>query len=338
MVKSRRLLIQATVVIEMALLTACGLWWGLCLQQDELCTPFLDRGRLQKQEVLPPLLSSEPSSSKRLKLRLTLQLEDGGSWKLWTDALNRWIEEKKLARWPLWVSPPKVNVEVGGSLSSKATRQDENMVAAKFVSKEIIRSRQEDELELIIYVPRVYPLRIFVEEQQAISMQLDDWTVVTILQESGLDTAMTYLMPLLQKHGVNSSSNETLTAQELQGWLQAVVYNDYQRARHQLAELQTKLRKSDTAEQWTKAAKSLGLVRQQLQEGSWKDCMKTLETVQSQVEELELDSSLIPPLHFQWDHCLAIFAPLMFPLLIPMIAGLIREYKRFKKLQKEEAY
>jgi hypothetical protein len=42
------------------------------------------------------------------------------------------------------------------------------------------------------------------------------------------------------------------------------------------------------------------------------------------------------PKGFAPEHAMAVFAPLLFPLLVPMLAQLVREYKRFKKLKSKK--
>jgi hypothetical protein len=70
---------------------------------------------------------------------------------------------------------------------------------------------------------------------------------------------------------------------------------------------------------------------------NWSKSMELLELCLALLAYIRSDPSLIPPLHLPIEHCLAIFAPLLFPLLLPMVAGLVREYKRYKKLKAEES-
>ena len=63
---------------------------------------------------------------------------------------------------------------------------------------------------------------------------------------------------------------------------------------------------------------------------NWREGIELLEHAQLQLAHVRADPALMPPLHFQMDHALAIFAPLLFPLLLPMAVGLRREYKRYK--------
>ncbi|KAL7530377.1 hypothetical protein ACHAWF_003354 [Thalassiosira exigua] len=56
--------------------------------------------------------------------------------------------------------------------------------------------------------------------------------------------------------------------------------------------------------------------------------LRYLESVQSDHRFMELP-------YFAPDHYLAVFSPLVLPLMLPMIAGLIREVKRFRKLRKK---
>ena len=57
--------------------------------------------------------------------------------------------------------------------------------------------------------------------------------------------------------------------------------------------------------------------------------LQHLESVQSDHQFHELP-------YFAPDHYLAVFSPLVLPLFLPMIAGLVREVKRFRELQKKK--
>ncbi|KAL3816899.1 hypothetical protein ACHAXA_006975 [Cyclostephanos tholiformis] len=51
------------------------------------------------------------------------------------------------------------------------------------------------------------------------------------------------------------------------------------------------------------------------------------------LESVKIDHRMIEVPYFAPDHYLAVFSPLILPLLLPMMSGLIREVKRFQKLR-----
>jgi hypothetical protein len=53
------------------------------------------------------------------------------------------------------------------------------------------------------------------------------------------------------------------------------------------------------------------------------------------LESVKIDHRIIEVPYFAPDHYLAVFSPLVLPLLLPMMSGLIREVKRFRTLRKE---
>jgi hypothetical protein len=57
--------------------------------------------------------------------------------------------------------------------------------------------------------------------------------------------------------------------------------------------------------------------------------LQRLESVQSDHRVYELP-------YFALDHYLAVFSPLVLPLLLPMLAGFIREVKRYRELRKKK--
>ena len=57
--------------------------------------------------------------------------------------------------------------------------------------------------------------------------------------------------------------------------------------------------------------------------------LKTIESVQADADLFELP-------YFAPDHYLAVFSPLVLPLVMPMIFGLIKEVKRYKELRRKK--
>mmetsp|Transcript_25516 Transcript_25516/g.73787 ORF Transcript_25516/g.73787 Transcript_25516/m.73787 type:complete len:454 (-) Transcript_25516:1263-2624(-) len=55
-------------------------------------------------------------------------------------------------------------------------------------------------------------------------------------------------------------------------------------------------------------------------------------------QKLATDGDMMEQMYFPQDHYLAVFTPLILPLLLPLLLGLVREYKRFKKLENGERY
>jgi hypothetical protein len=54
------------------------------------------------------------------------------------------------------------------------------------------------------------------------------------------------------------------------------------------------------------------------------------------LESVKIDHRIVEVPYFAPDHYLAVFSPLVLPLLLPMMSGLIREVKRYRKLKKEK--
>ena len=55
-------------------------------------------------------------------------------------------------------------------------------------------------------------------------------------------------------------------------------------------------------------------------------------------QKLATDGDMMEQMYFPQDHYLAVFTPLILPLLMPLLLGLVREYRRFKKLKNGERY
>lgn len=69
------------------------------------------------------------------------------------------------------------------------------------------------------------------------------------------------------------------------------------------------------------------------EQGDYNAGTRLLEESLSISESLLADSTLMEPIDMQNDHYMAVFFPLVFPLLLPFFAGIIREVKRYRKLK-----
>ena len=55
-------------------------------------------------------------------------------------------------------------------------------------------------------------------------------------------------------------------------------------------------------------------------------------------QKLATDGDMMEQMYFPQDHYLAVFTPLILPLLMPLLLGLVREFKRYRKLINGERY
>lgn len=62
----------------------------------------------------------------------------------------------------------------------------------------------------------------------------------------------------------------------------------------------------------------------------------TLYAALEQIESVQMASDLFALSYFAPDHYLAVFSPLVLPLMMPMIFGLLRELKRYKQLKRKK--
>ena len=182
-----RLLIQGMVVVEVLIIIACGIGWGLCAQQDALCLPFIQQviqqgGRqvLEQAQETSTLglqqqhLKQSPFQKRsRMKAKLVLQLEEGSMYQQWSDAWNEWLQDTSFSQWPLWKEPPVSNVLIGGLLTTKSTtksnhQQDEtHLVSSKVVEEHVSSKLPNDVMEIALYVPAKVPLLMVLRRQVA---------------------------------------------------------------------------------------------------------------------------------------------------------------------------
>ena len=51
------------------------------------------------------------------------------------------------------------------------------------------------------------------------------------------------------------------------------------------------------------------------------------------IHNAQFDSSMMEHIHTPEEHLLAVFSPLLLPLALPMLIGMVREWKRYKTLK-----
>jgi len=54
------------------------------------------------------------------------------------------------------------------------------------------------------------------------------------------------------------------------------------------------------------------------------------------IQNAYLDKSMMEHIHTPPEHMMAVFTPLLLPLVLPILVGMIKEWKRFKELKKEK--
>lgn len=87
------------------------------------------------------------------------------------------------------------------------------------------------------------------------------------------------------------------------------------------------------AQQWKR---SIELVNDGTQYAENGECMAAVECFEDSLavsQSLLQNPTLAEPIDMQNDHYMAVFLPLLFPLLLPFVAGVIREAKRYRKLR-----
>mmetsp|Transcript_27932 Transcript_27932/g.41236 ORF Transcript_27932/g.41236 Transcript_27932/m.41236 type:complete len:357 (-) Transcript_27932:680-1750(-) len=346
-----RLIIQGVVALEVLLLVAYGVWFGLCHQGDQLCVPFLPHtGRQILMNSPTPKTKKRNQNQKyhRFQVKLTLRLESGLSWEIWSKALNNWFEATDFHRWPLWKAKPISDVSVGGQLTSKLKKQmDMNVVKTKYILDEVSRMKskpQKEIFDITIYIPHASTFRVADKSgvtSSALTMN-DNCLFITVQDlespNQAISDAMSHLAPFLITHGISSSNNANHTPADIHLWLEKVFMAYKNEAELKLSTIHDKLlaKEADTlvtteiGEKWI-GAKLLIKDSQTLKEDNkLLKAVQALESAISEIESIRVSQLLMKPLDFPTDHRLAIFAPLLFPLLIPMTAGFVREYKRLK--------
>ena len=317
-------------------------------------------------------------SRRRIRLHLVLQIESGTDWahssaayQTWSDAWNQWITETNIARWPLWTETPSSSVVVGGRLTAKATKHQENHATYLLVStqrvEEEFKSSTSDPLsystttngplqsnehhaalEIILYVPSEPEEPLLFEDVHNKRKRSEALVIqgnrLIILQQPNttIHDSMSYLIPFLTN---TIGIEDPIDRPGIETWLTCIARSSLDDFQVELESVRQWLIQSAAdisisthiGEQWKHAELLLRNATQRFDASQRRanpkelvEVIELLERGQQMLDDLRYDPALLPPMYLQMDHTLAIFAPLLFPLVLPMVAGLIREYKHYK--------
>jgi hypothetical protein len=356
-----RLCIQLTFLVEFVLLICVASYFGLCRNKDVLCTP-LTRQAGRSLLVIPPQWDKQvvqiteaiknekdmrqARSMKRYSMHVTLVLEDGSDWNAWADELDE-VLHNEFSKHPCLYEPIQTEILLQGDLSktSRAVVKDDNsteyQVSSRQVQEWLERRRHHHDpllLDVVLYVPIQTPLLVKMGDKKPTSaLTWEQTTLLTIVEQGDMTVqrAMLYVDTYLQQHcQLSLSSNPSL-------WWQQLVHDTHERAKHQVLRTLDILQKSsskvaitnEVAQRWSKSMELVDLGLQHAMKGDYVSALESLDESLAESQSLLTDPSLMEPLDFSYDHYLAILAPLLFPLLLPFLAGLIREVKRYRKLR-----
>jgi hypothetical protein len=361
-----RLLIQLTFVFEFVLLICVAAYFGLCRNKDVLCTPLtkLTRQDGRSQLVIPPQwesgvieIQTEIANEKdlqqtqplqRYSMHITLVLEDGSDWSAWADKLDTALRNE-FAGHPCLYKPIQTEISLQGNISkdSRAVIKDDNSTEFHVSSNQVQewlerrRRRRHDPLALdvLIYVPVQTPLLVTMDEKKPTSALLWKQTLLTIVEQgdASLQRAMMYVDGHLQQ-----KCQLSLFPNGSSWWWQQLVHDTHERAKMQVVLTRAILQKSswkvaitnEVAQRWTYSMKLVDLGLNHAKQGDYVSAVEHMEQSLAESQSLQTDPALMTPLDLSPEHYMAIFAPLLFPLLLPFLTALVRETKRYRKLQK----
>ena len=92
---------------------------------------------------------------------------------------------------------------------------------------------------------------------------------------------------------------------------------------------------NEVAKIWWDTIHHIEQAQSRMEEGEYTTALDELDYAAKQLRILETDPGLLDPIDHGLEHYAAIFSPLLFPLLLPLTVGTIREFKRYRKLSKD---
>ena len=361
-----RLAIQATFLVEFLLLICIAAYFGLChFNNDVLCTPlFGQAGRSLlilpsdwSEQNLFDLEKKESKSLRRYQLHVTLVLEDGSEWSEWAREMDSVLSKNNLSEHPCLVGPTPTEISVNGILSNKAREvstghnKTEYRVSGTTVQTWLSSRRDhhdESRLDVLLYVPikSRMPLYIKLNKQEPVSALSREQVLLTLVENveddehnnktASVENAMEYVEPFLQDK-CQLSSDASM-------WWKRLAHDTYERAKELVVVNHNVMSKfsfkvpitNAVARRWKTSIQLVNEGALYAKKGNYMAAVECFEESLVISQSLLRDSTLMEPIDMQNDHYMAVFFPLIFPLLLPFVAGLIREVKRYRKLKRGE--
>jgi len=191
------------------------------------------------------------------------------------------------------------------------------------------------------------------DEQQSSSSRgstlaaFGDSSLFAVASPSNIETQLTRLLDQVMvqclriptdDNNVELSGSETFFYETL--FFHRKLMSEYESTTRQAAKVQLILQEPPSAvvlsasakQKFTKAVNLLQTCRDEAASGYFADALASLTKAQQLLSDLETDPAFAEPSDFPVEQYLAIFAPLLFPLLVPLFATLVREYKRYRKM------
>lgn len=361
-----RLLIQLTFVVEFVLLICLAAYFGLCRNNDVLCTPLARQGG-RSQLVIPPqwgdkrvveitneignekgtrLLQTQPL--QRYSMHVTLVLQDGSDWSEWADKLDKTLQNEFAGHLCLY-EPIQTEISIQGNLfkDSRAVVKDDNSTEYHVSSNQVQdllekRRRHHDPLALdtLLYVPIMSPMFVVLNGEEKPTSAITWKGTLLAIAEQGDDSSFQRAMLYLHTH-LQTKCQMSLFPNSSEWW-QQLIHDTHERAKMQVVRTRDILQKSsrkvaiteEVAQRWKHSMKLVNLGLNYAKQGDYVSAVEHMEQSLADSHSLQTCPALMEPLDFSLEHYMAIFAPLLFPLLLPFLTGLIRETKRYRKLVK----
>jgi hypothetical protein len=300
----------------------------------------------------------------RKKLIFTLQIEDSSTadWLVWTRAVQQWMDTQRVMDLPFWRKSVTINHIFGGTLSDQAKHITfADNTSTYYVSDKVMdQSFQYDPsvYELLLYVPTKVPLSAgkpetalgrgrFYGESKLVAFpqdlpmsnnETDHYLVANYALSAYFEFVRSFVL------GQSAQELDFFPRWLVDLYMQRVLRETYRAVIAKAITLQANMLESgydisitvEIVEKFKSALKKIdhavvllfATIKSRSQQSAG-DALVLLEEALDILTEVEQDPTLVPPLVFPMDQTTAVFAPLLFPLLIPMVAGLRREYKRF---------
>ena len=296
-------------------------------------------------------------------LELTLMIDDGTInashlwWKPLSGFLDDWIEETAIDAWPFWKEAISTNVRVGTILASISHVEQDSVAVFPIssvrdaiqdgvvMSTNGIDQQDQDRLKVILYAVHhknpMFGSDSSLPEHMSKAILIDDNLVIVLVGSLASKTdvfdAMSNTVDMFERNSLFCPQQHVspLPAQ-VDLWVRLAVLREHQYIRQQLPRLVTTTRNVEKhlelqrRIQWVQDRTAAAAMA--AQNGEWEEALVLLRPCRREMADIATSPLTAPSVVFAPELALAIFAPLLVPLLLPAVLRLGAEYKRYRKL------
>ena len=315
-----------------------SLWWYPQPQQADW------------QTIYPTTSSSQKHTTRNLDV--TVVLDRAVSTKsAWRNRVYQWLTTAQVNDWPFW-DQYRLEFQTSADLGNKVKPHLANDNLTYYYEMDVndavpvfIESASDTAAwRVVLYIPSLVPLTLVSQNDSSKVLSAGDSCWFAVLDEATGQAVLDELLKVLLVHFLRIPQTvveQAMTLPKLYWdlWHQRRTQSLYVEAVSALISERQRLRQAhwsvvvteSTARVWIDASDRIAN-----KNSSKNNKNSQLQDALKLLTALHRDPSLAEPLDLSRDHYAGVFVPLLFPMLVPLLLGMVREYRRYREHKRKK--